>query len=190
MEPTVIYISSDSEDSDPEEPPESEDDDVSELLDAFEPLSISARLRSHRSLPFLVRNLRKSFLSHCQAKGISTGPKTAPTRRLRMVYKYFVGDDEVNTTEEDWVEHSGSSIEWICAFCDLHGAFNTRELLEYHLSNDHKEVETTWENKVITMTSLSGIKRDIRLHPPGWTVAGMCKAQSRQQWQRRWRRRL
>lgn len=145
-----IYISSDDEDEDEQSAPDSEEDDYSDLLAAFEPLSITTRLRLHKSLPFLMRNLRKGFLVKCATIGIPTAPKDAPSPSMQIIYRYLIHDDSDHPLEDDWEEIAGESTEWVCPICDLHGVMATREMVEYHLQNDHDEVQATWTQQAVS----------------------------------------
>lgn len=149
-----IYVSSSSEESDP---PES-DEDHSDLIAAFGLLTIPTRLRIHKCLPFLLRNLRAGFRAHCVAAGISTYPRDKPKTPVRIVYRYHLQDEhssESSDSDDDWEEEVGESYEWECPICDLHGVMSTRSMVVYHLQRDHTNAESLWEDLVrITLTYL------------------------------------
>lgn len=148
-----IYVSSSSEESDP---PDS-DEDHSDLIAAFGGLTIPTRLRIHKCLPFLLRNLRAGFRAHCVAAGIPTHPRDKPKTPVRIVYRYHLQDDhssESSESDDEWEEEVGESYEWECPICDLHGTMNTRDMVVYHLQRDHTDAESSWEDLVkITVTS-------------------------------------
>jgi hypothetical protein len=129
----IIVISSESEASDTPA-----DQDLSGLLAALGPLVFPALLHLHSALPFLGRNLRQCFIEHCRYEGIPTLPCTTSEINFQVIYR-FRPDEEC-----EWSECYGSRIEWRCPFCDFHGAFNTREMLAYHLDRDHYEVRKFW----------------------------------------------
>ncbi|KAI0684212.1 hypothetical protein BC835DRAFT_650719 [Cytidiella melzeri] len=130
----IIVISTDSESSD-----SSTDEELTSLLTtALGPLVVPVIMHIGGALPFLARNLRQAFLGHCQQFKIPTFPRTSPEPSLRVTYRFRLAE------EDDWEEFYGSRTEWRCPMCDLHGAFNTREMLAFHLGQDHPEVHSTW----------------------------------------------
>lgn len=145
----AIYVSSSSEES---EPPDGDDDHI-DLISAFARLTVPTRLRLHKCLPFLTRNLRLGFRVHCAAVGIPTYPKTTPQNPTRILYRYRLedgGTSESPEPDDDWEEVVGESRGWECPICDLHNTMNTRDMVAYHLQRDHAEVEASWEDLVGT----------------------------------------
>ena len=49
--------------------------------------------------------------------------------------------DESDHIFEEW---KGGMEEWTCPLCQLHGHFDTRNMLEYHLKQDHPETRPKW----------------------------------------------
>lgn len=87
-----------------------------------------------KQLPFLLRNLRKSFRVLCRTLGI-------PSTRLP--------EDEQGSTLVRYEHLANVSFEsslpkWFCPLCDLFGQFETREMLRIHLALDHKNVFFEW----------------------------------------------
>lgn len=145
----AIYVSSTSEES---EPPDG-DEDHFDLISAFARLTVPTRLRVHKCLPFLMRNLRLGFRVHCAAVGIPIYPKTTPPNPTRILYRYYLedgGTSESPEPDDDWEEVVGESREWECPICDLHSSMNTRDMVVYHLQRDHAEVDASWEDLVGT----------------------------------------
>lgn len=132
QEREIIVISSDSESSTP-----SFEDDTPGLLSALGVLCIPARLHLDRTLPFLVRNVRQCFIAHCRSEGIAVSPPTVPEPVLKVTYRF-------RNENGEWEEYDGSTTSWRCPLCDLHGVFNTRDMMEYHVRADHDEVQSTW----------------------------------------------
>ncbi|KAI0341360.1 hypothetical protein BDW22DRAFT_1358864 [Trametopsis cervina] len=129
----TIVITSDSEHAE-----SSSDDDLPSLLTALGPLLAPAILQREGALPFLARNVRQCFITHCREIGIPVFPVIGPGIGLRVVYKFRATEDD------DWQESHGSRQDWRCPLCDIHGVFNTREMLVYHLDCDHSEVASIW----------------------------------------------
>ena len=152
--------------SDDEEPPSSDSDSdeaYSDLIEAFAPLTILTHLhrRRHgsnpRSLPFLTRNLRVGFLAACEKDNVPISPLSTPKHPVRVILRYNLQDTDSDTSEysdaeDEWREHHGGTLtSWICPLCDLHGAMNTREMVDYHLLHDHDEVDAVWSEIVRTV---------------------------------------
>ena len=154
----MIEISSD------EGPPSSDsEDEYHEVRAAFQSITILSHLAKHgrasssRALPFLVRNLRKGFLSACARNGVRTHPRSNPKRPVRILLRYpihtFISQDERGSDDEDMEEHDGGELrEWRCPVCDLLGEMSTRDMLVYHMSRDHDEVNTEWVEEVSVAT--------------------------------------
>jgi len=132
---------------------DSEQNDYEQLMVALDALSLStARLKEYKKLPFLMRNLRKGFLHRCQLVDIPTAPRAPPKAPVSVLYRYDASndsrsigfEDEEIQNEPDYEEREGRMLEWDCPLCQLHGHFDTREMLEFHLKRDHREVEVNW----------------------------------------------
>ena len=148
----VIEISSD------EEPPSSEsDDEYHDVRAAFQSIAILTHLLRHKhmsrpsALPFLVRNLRKGFLSACERDGVRTHPRSVPRRPVRVILRNpaSASQDHYASDDHDVEEHDGGHLNvWQCPLCDLLGELNSREMLLYHMEHDHDEVITKWLEQV------------------------------------------
>jgi hypothetical protein len=115
-----------------------------ELVAALERLSLnSLRLQMTKKLPFLLRNLRQGFEYRCRLVGVPTRSVSRPDVSVNVVYECEVGGNEgiphVRT-------HEARMRNWRCPLCELHGALETREMLEKHLQWDHPEVQISWQN--------------------------------------------
>jgi hypothetical protein len=112
------------------------DEPSENLITAVEVLTLSSlRMQKVKQLPFLLRNLRTGFISRCRSLNI-------PTQRIleeifvTVRYEHYSAAGEYSF--ETQMEH------WVCPLCELHGAFLTREMLASHLSWDHDEVRSQW----------------------------------------------
>lgn len=85
--------------------------------------------------------------------GIQIQPDSAPETRVGVVYRYdwdAAGEaqdgsgDESDHIFEEW---KGGMTQWTCPLCRLHGHFTTREMLEFHLKQDHPETRPKWVKK-------------------------------------------
>jgi hypothetical protein len=107
-----------------------------ELTTAVEALTLSSvRMQRANRLPFLLRNLRRGFISRCRSLDIPT-QRTSEGILVTVRYEYSFGVGE--HAFETRMEH------WVCPCCELHGAFQTREMLASHLDWDHNEVHSQW----------------------------------------------
>ncbi|CDO77956.1 hypothetical protein BN946_scf184971.g6 [Trametes cinnabarina] len=128
-----------------------EDEDIGQLLEAFDALTLGlTRLRRNRRLPYLRRNLRVGFEDRCIRTGIPTHPAEDPGEPVKVVYRYRPNDREANgayssSNEDDYQEWVGTMTKWICPLCPLYPPFNNRAMLAYHISRDHSEVKASWE---------------------------------------------
>jgi hypothetical protein len=121
-----------------------------ELMIALEALTIaSLHMQKARRLPFLLRELRRGFERRCQLVGVPTAEERGPIS-ASVVYKLRVNDDGVEfgglgpTKVADLI-HKARMAAWHCPLCELHGEFKTRQMLQKHLTWDHDEVDTMWE---------------------------------------------
>ncbi|RDB30322.1 hypothetical protein Hypma_007240 [Hypsizygus marmoreus] len=111
-----------------------------ELINAIETLSLSSvRMQKTKQLPFLLRNLRTGFESRCRSLDIPTESISEELVPVTVRYIYSSDDDNQHVFETQ-TQH------WICPLCELHGVFQTREMLASHLSWDHDEVDVHWEH--------------------------------------------
>ncbi|KAI0084749.1 hypothetical protein BDY19DRAFT_1060135 [Irpex rosettiformis] len=131
----IIIISSDSESSDSSS---AEHESLMRLFKALAPLLRSHVWHLYGRTPFLTRNLRAGFHQHCIDLGIPTYPSTTPDAPFQATYRFRLTDTD------EWEDHVRASLEWICPLCDLHGKFNTRDMLVYHIEKDHSEVHHAW----------------------------------------------
>jgi hypothetical protein len=121
-----------------------------ELTTAVEALTLSSvRMQKAKHLPFLLRNLRRGFTSRCRSLSIPTQRTSEGVSVIvRYEYSFGVGEHAFETR----MEH------WICPCCELHGTFQTREMLASHLDWDHDEIHSQW-NEVddgrVSITCLS-----------------------------------
>ena len=69
---------------------------------------------------------------------------------MGVVYRYdwdaAGGEQDEAGDESDHIfeEWKGGMENWICPLCQLHGHFDTRDMLEYHLKQDHPETRPKW----------------------------------------------
>ena len=121
-----------------------------ELLTALESLTLSTiRMQKTHQLPFLLRNLRKGFLSRCRVLDV---PIYSDNRQVSLCVRY---DYVAGLTYKTDISN------WLCPLCELHGTFRTRGMLACHLQWDHAEVFSEWAP--IDDTRVSGLS--LGLHP-------------------------
>jgi hypothetical protein len=107
-----------------------------ELIMAIEALTLSSmRMQKAKQLPFLLRNLRRGFISRCRSLNIPTQP-TPEAISVTVRYEYSSAARE--HAFETQMKH------WLCPCCELHGAFQTREMLASHLDWDHGGILSQW----------------------------------------------
>ncbi|KIP11900.1 hypothetical protein PHLGIDRAFT_114212 [Phlebiopsis gigantea 11061_1 CR5-6] len=153
----VIVISSDSE--------EEQDKAEAEFLAVASHIRLPIRLHVHKHLPFLRRNLRRSFMQTCSALGVASRAPGKPQYPIEYVYRYKLSDFTSVTynylNAPTWTEYRELVTEWRCAFCDLLGELSSQEMLSLHLRRDHSDVASTeW-------TDIDGrIKISMTLLPP------------------------
>ncbi|KAJ7733745.1 hypothetical protein DFH07DRAFT_967879 [Mycena maculata] len=106
-----------------------------EIINAIERLVLPATsMQARKRLPFLTRNLRRGFLNYCRVRGVSTTPDDE-VPPLTVIFK--LSDSELPPHEE----HVSC---YECPLCRLHLPFPTREMLQVHLDQDHREVCISW----------------------------------------------
>ncbi|KAL6303314.1 hypothetical protein BKA93DRAFT_789129 [Sparassis latifolia] len=138
------------------------EEDVEELMAALNALTLpTVRLREYRRLPFLVRNLRRGFRHRCRLAGVQTQPVQPPPAPINVSYIYRPDNDETSEVPDgervdNDEERVGKMYQWECPLCQLHGQFNTRNMLTFHLGRDHDEVKFTWrETQIDDIQSLT-----------------------------------
>ena len=106
-----------------------------QLFRTFQLHTDSTRIfQETKQLPFLLRNLRKSFKSLCRDLDIPCIP---------------LPDDNAEDVLIRFEHLEGASFErtlpkWFCPLCDLFGKFDTREMLKIHLELAHKNIFFDW----------------------------------------------
>ncbi|KAG1741498.1 uncharacterized protein EDB91DRAFT_1130770 [Suillus paluster] len=126
------------------------------LIEALEYISLTTiRLARLHRLPFMVRNLRKGFLSRCKSLGIDTSHSVPPLRPITVVYSCVAEDRSLERQETRTTMQS-----WKCPLCELHGTFPLQQILNAHLNSDHSEVGFAWDMNDYTLS--------IRLPLPGY----------------------
>lgn len=132
-----------------------DDRDIWQLKVALEALVLPGmRLKEYKRLPFLTRNVRKGFKSRCRKAGVRTEPKESPPARVKVLYRYCPDDDTDSDSSSDedkgrYEDKVGGMSRWLCPLCQVHGEFDTREMLNFHLSEDHTDVKTSWQDILV-----------------------------------------
>ncbi|EKM49415.1 uncharacterized protein PHACADRAFT_201677 [Phanerochaete carnosa HHB-10118-sp] len=138
----IVVTSSDSEEEDPQ-------GDQAGFLAAAASFRVGIRLQIHKRVPFLLWNLRKSFIRTCELRGVPTLPPKQPEKAIKYTYRFRVLQDlfpgQVPTPR--WSEYRELVTEWRCPFCDLLGHLNTEQMLCYHLAQNHADVQMTWRTE-------------------------------------------
>lgn len=116
------------------------------------PYRIGIRLQHRKRVPFLMRNLRQSFLEICRRRGVPTQPVSQPQQPMQIVYRYspdrwadMLGG---RYTSDGKGEHREFVSQWKCPLCDMLGTLNTGHMLQFHLHHDHPEVNAEWRDEV------------------------------------------
>ncbi|KAF8341915.1 hypothetical protein F5887DRAFT_975638 [Amanita rubescens] len=87
-----------------------------------------------KQLPFLLRNLRKSFKILCHNLGIPCTPLPDDKEGSVLIcYEHL-----------ERASFENSLPKWFCPLCDLFGRFETREMLKVHLELAHKNIFFDW----------------------------------------------
>ncbi|KAG1795333.1 uncharacterized protein HD556DRAFT_1442179 [Suillus plorans] len=114
------------------------------LIEALENISLTTiRLAKLRRLPFMLRNLRKGFLSRCKSLGIDPSPSIPPSKPVTVIYKCLAQIAEDRSLKRQ--ETRTTMTDWKCPLCELHGVFPTQEILHAHLQRDHLGVGFLWD---------------------------------------------
>lgn len=133
--------SSESDVADRDEVPEMPSDT---LIEALENISLTTiRLAKLHRLPFMLRNLRKGFLSRCKSLGIDPSHSIPPSKPITVIYKCVA-----QLAEDRYPEQRGTRTtmaDWRCPLCELHGVFPAQQILQAHLQRDHPGVGFQWD---------------------------------------------
>lgn len=122
------------------------------MIAAFGALSLSTvTAAKKRRLPFLPRNVRKTFRCLCKTKGLAVDPVSPQTQSLIILYKMPIDISE-NEWDDEVTEYAVHKVkltpdQLVCPLCDIWARFNTREMLEAHLKWGHRDVETSWRKR-------------------------------------------
>jgi len=125
------------------------------LISALEFLVLpSLRMQKTGQLPFLLRNLRRTFVYRCRLLGISTKPTAFSDESLKiwLIFRLQTNGAVLEGPQGYSDEHQTCMTSWSCPLCDLHGRFETQVMLQKHIEWDHSEVGTRWmhDNEVST----------------------------------------
>ena len=106
-----------------------------QLFRTFQLHTDSTRIfQETKQLPFLLRNLRKSFKTLCRDLDIPCIPLPADNADNVLIrYEHLEGASFERTLPK-----------WFCPLCDLFGKFDTREMLKIHLELAHKNIFFDW----------------------------------------------
>ncbi|KAF8632893.1 hypothetical protein AX17_004739 [Amanita inopinata Kibby_2008] len=96
----------------------------------------SVILREAKQLPFLPRTLRRGFEAQCRSLRIPTTPTTSSERDTTFLVRYEHVADAFYERQFD---------KWQCPLCDLFGRFATREMLKFHIKQDHQTMFVEWD---------------------------------------------
>ncbi|KAG2146272.1 hypothetical protein DEU56DRAFT_787230 [Suillus clintonianus] len=114
------------------------------LIQALENISLTTiRLARLHRLPFMLRNLRKGFLSRCKSLGIDPSRSIPPPKPITVVYNCIAQTAEDRYLEQQ--ETRTTMADWRCPLCDLHGIFPVQQMLIAHLQWDHSGVGFWWD---------------------------------------------
>ncbi len=122
------------------------------MITAFGALSLSTvTAAKKRRLPFLRRNVRTSFLRHCQMMDLTVNSVSPQTQSLTILYKMPIDVSE-NEWDDEVTEYAVHKVkltldQLVCPLCDILGRLITRKMLEAHLKWDHRDVETSWRKR-------------------------------------------
>jgi len=128
------------------------------MIAAFGALSLSTiTVAKKRRLLFLRRNVRTSFLRRCKLMNLAVDPVSSQTHSLTILYKMPIDVSE-NEWDDEVTEYAVHKVkltldQLVCPLCDILGRLITREMLEAHLKWDHRDVETSWRERKIGVSS-------------------------------------
>jgi hypothetical protein len=115
------------------------------FMDALQRLSLSTLRMQHsrpRTLPFLLRNLRRGFKKVCNRLGIpTTSTVPFPPNGVKVLLGY---------SKEERIFTVMMTRSWLCPLCELHGIFETPDMLKKHLQWDHSSVRVRWEGDQVS----------------------------------------
>lgn len=139
-----------------EQPESSSESDVAEkgdaptempsdtLIEALENISLTTiRLAKFHRLPFMLRNLRKGFLSRCKSLGIDPSHRIPPSKPITVIYTCVAQTAGDRYPEQQ--ETRTTMTDWRCPLCELHGVFPAQQILQAHLQRDHPGVGFRWD---------------------------------------------
>ncbi|KAG1779412.1 hypothetical protein EV702DRAFT_1087975 [Suillus placidus] len=124
------------------------------LIEALENISLTTiRLAKLHRLPFMLRNLRKGFLSRCKSLGLDPSRSIPPSKPVTVIYNCVSEQQETQTRMTDWR----------CPLCDLHGIFPAQQILDAHLQWDHSGVGFCWDMDDYTLWVRLPLTRHVAL---------------------------
>jgi hypothetical protein len=114
------------------------------LIEALENISLTTiRLAKFHRLPFMLRNLRKGFLSRCKSLGIDPSHRIPPSKPITVIYTCVAQTAGDRYPEQQ--ETRTTMTDWRCPLCELHGVFPAQQILQAHLQRDHPGVGFRWD---------------------------------------------
>lgn len=139
-EPFRVLTLSENENEDASLPPQNHSIPPDEIVNAIEALTLPCvRMQKSKSLPFMLRNLRRGFRHRCNMLGI---PTRFREEGISVVVHYELSRDSKEFVFETRVD------KWLCPLCELFGSFPTRVTLANHLKWDHNELSFHWLNQM------------------------------------------
>ncbi|KIK41670.1 hypothetical protein CY34DRAFT_193961 [Suillus luteus UH-Slu-Lm8-n1] len=157
-----------------EQPKSSSESDVAEmddaptempsdtLIEALEHISLTTiRLAKFHRLPFMLRNLRKGFLSRCKSLGIDPSRRIPPSKPITVIYTCVAQIAEDRYSEQQ--ETRTTMTDWRCPLCELHGIFPAQQILQVHLQRDHPGVGFRWDMDNYTLCVQLPLTRHVAL---------------------------
>ena len=175
--PAIVSSGSDPSDTDAHpgrhDPHHDEESLIPHLAAAFRKLDLATNvsINSRRKLPFLRRVLQKGFHGFCEQQGIST-TREPPHLPVEVQYRIEVqqtppspGSDSDSDEENERNISSGPVIEakhstmssWRCPLCSHLGELHSRDMLMFHLTRDHPNTQTSWEQCGQTEVRMLGL---------------------------------
>ncbi|TDL26650.1 hypothetical protein BD410DRAFT_800464 [Rickenella mellea] len=91
-------------------------------------------------MPFLRRNVIKSFRAMC----VECGIPTAASQESQKYPPIF----SVTYSHHDGQRHDAKVDSWHCPLCHIFNGFSTQKMLEAHLEWDHEECDFVWNKKL------------------------------------------
>lgn len=110
-------------------------------------LLLMERLRRHRRLPFLRKNLVVGFRSRVRRQHPSaTKLDACPGFKIEYALKGISDDDD---ELQGHVAFEGEAWSWSCPLCNMFGNLRSRAELKIHLSFSHKDFKCSWMTKEV-----------------------------------------